>query len=101
MTVFVGSDNPVKINAVRQALRVKFPDVKIIGTAVESEVSEQPFTDEETREGAYNRARNVLALGHQLIELGEVETDENEVILGVGLEGGVFEKNPKELWTTV
>ena len=98
MLVFVGSDNPVKINATRDALLARFPDVQVVGTAVESQVNEQPFGDPETRRGAFNRARNVLEIGRELVEL---PYHQGEPILGVGLEGGVFEMKKGELWTTV
>jgi len=101
MIVFVGSDNPVKLNAVRSALSSHFSQAKIFGLAVPSGVGEQPMTDDETRQGALNRAKNVLSLGQEIIELGEIQTVADEVILGVGLEGGVFEKKKSKLWTTV
>ena len=101
MTVFVGSDNPVKIKATRSALAEHFPDAQVVGTAVESKVGEQPFSDKETRLGAYNRAYNVLSIGQELIELGEVAYHQTGPVLAVGLEGGVFEMKRGELWTTV
>jgi inosine/xanthosine triphosphatase len=76
MRVGVGSTNPVKAAATESALDA-FPEAEVESVAVESGVSEQPFGEAETVEGAENRARNVLAAG--------------EYDLGVGLEGGVAE----------
>jgi len=71
--VAVGSGNPVKRDAVRRAL----PDATVQRVAVESGVSEQPWGDDETVEGARNRAERALGDGHDL---------------AVGLEGGVAER---------
>lgn len=95
MKIFVGSTNPVKIKAVLKAAVETWPDVEVIGIEVNSGVSEQPMTDDETRLGATNRAKSVLQAGLKTIE------SEKTNVLGVGLEGGVFEKNPGELWSTV
>jgi len=59
LTVTVGSKNPVKINAVSNALSAYFPHQKIIANGVDapSSVSEQPMTTKETRDGAVNRLR--------------------------------------------
>jgi inosine/xanthosine triphosphatase len=72
MNIIVGSKNPTKVNAV-QAI---FKDAKVIGLDVPSLVSAQPFSDEETREGAINRAKQCAKS-----ESGSV---------GIGLEGGVM-----------
>ncbi len=73
MKIFVGSTNPAKINAVKAI----FPEATVEGKAVPSNVSDQPFSDEETLIGAINRAR----LSQKMNETG----------LGIGLEGGVME----------
>ncbi|MFB6071922.1 MAG: DUF84 family protein [Halobacterium sp.] len=75
MRVAVGSGNPVKRDAVARAL----PDATVEAVSVESGVSEQPWGDDETVEGARNRAMRALAAG--------------EFDLGVGLEGGVAEQD--------
>ena len=75
--IAVGSTNPVKIAAVRMVATRAFPGVELSGLNVESGVSEQPWGDAETRQGAFNRARAALAA---------TGSD-----LGVGLEGGVIE----------
>lgn len=60
MKVVVTSHNPVKIEAVREAFKSQFPkhEIELIPLAVESGVSDQPMTDEETRQGARNRVEN-------------------------------------------
>jgi len=62
LKVIVGSHNPVKINAVRNALAAYFPDREVIATGVDapSNVSDQPMTSKETRDGAINRLRYCL-----------------------------------------
>lgn len=63
MRVVVASRNPVKLNAVREAFAVQFPrsSLELISADVNSGVSEQPSTDEETRAGARNRASGAAA----------------------------------------
>ncbi|TLS39407.1 DUF84 family protein [Pseudalkalibacillus caeni] len=73
MYVGIGSKNPVKVKAVEEVI----DDGKAVSLNVPSGVSEQPFSDEETRLGAINRAKAV-------VERGKVE-------IGIGLEGGVEE----------
>ncbi|MDA1079099.1 MAG: inosine/xanthosine triphosphatase [bacterium] len=88
MKIAVGSTNPVKLNAVRLAAQGQWPDVIVTGFEVPSGVSEQPRSDEETRQGARNRAAAAL-------EAGGNTTD-----LGLGLEGGIHIYEG-ELWSTV
>lgn len=66
----MGSINPVKVKAVR----TMFPTVT--GMSVDSGVSAQPMSDDETREGALQRARACIEQGASV---------------GIGLEGGVAE----------
>jgi inosine/xanthosine triphosphatase len=73
MRVAIGSKNPAKINAVKEAF--KDYHCEIIPIDAQSGVSEQPLSDEETIKGAVNRAI-------QAAELGEAD-------IGIGLEGGV------------
>jgi inosine/xanthosine triphosphatase len=75
MYIIVGSQNPVKIAAVRAVLPALFASARIEGNAVPSGVSAQPRSDAETRQGARNRAQAVLAT--------------SEADLAIGLEGGV------------
>lgn len=73
MELAVGSTNPVKIEAVERTLERYEPTVTAVD--VDSGVSEQPRSLEETVSGAQNRARRALAA--------------TEADYGVGLEGGV------------
>jgi len=63
----------VKRDAVRRAL----PDATVDAVPVESGVGEQPWGDDETVEGARNRAERALG---------------NDYDLGIGLEGGVAQR---------
>ncbi|HDX9590961.1 TPA: DUF84 family protein [Bacillus pseudomycoides] len=72
MKVAVGSKNKVKVNAVQQVLI----EAEIMSLSVPSHVSAQPFSDEETLQGASNRAKLALA--------------EGKADIGIGLEGGVM-----------
>lgn len=51
--VLVGSTNPVKLNATKQAFAQCFPDkvFEFETCEVESGVSDQPMSDEEARQG--------------------------------------------------
>ena len=75
MKVLVGSKNPVKIEAVREAFSKFFDDVSVKSRSVKSGVSDQPFGDDTFR-GARNRA----------VALRDEEAD-----FYVGLEGGVMD----------
>jgi len=76
--VVVASRNPVKIAAVRQAFSSQFPSVglELIPVDIESGVSEQPDSDQETRRGSRNRVE----------EACRAHPDAD---FWVGLEGGV------------
>ncbi|WP_341501208.1 inosine/xanthosine triphosphatase [Gallaecimonas sp. GXIMD4217] len=77
LKVVVGSQNPVKINAAREALAPLFPHCRLDceGMAAPSGVAEQPMTARETRLGAENRVSYLRA---------HAEAD-----LYVAMEGGV------------
>lgn len=75
MKVLVGSKNPVKLQAVKEAFSKFFDDVQVKARSVESGVPDQPFGDDTFR-GARNRA---LAL------------QDEEADFYVGLEGGVMD----------
>lgn len=96
MIFCVGSTNPVKINGVRQAVEKNWPEAKVVGYDVPSGVSPQPSSDQETRRGAEHRA-------HAALRKGEIDFPNEAELIGVGLEGGVFqpEDRPGELWSTV
>lgn len=97
MTIFVGSSNPVKVNAVKNAAIGTWPELIITGHEVASGISEQPMSDEETKKGALNRAKAALKSGMAATK----NSQKNETFLGLGLEGGVFENESGEMWTTV
>lgn len=72
MKIIIGSENPTKISAVQEAFKTN----EIVSLDVPSNVSPQPFSDEETRKGAINRARQCAGSTSDAI--------------GIGLEGGVM-----------
>lgn len=76
MFVVVGSENPVKIAAVKAVFLKAWPKAIIIGVSVSSKVSSQPIGFNETIRGAINRAKAALKTKKQ-------------ADFGVGLEGGV------------
>lgn len=88
MKIVVGSKNPIKIATTREAFEAVFPDEVLIceGLSVDSGVSDQPFGDIETKQGAYNRT-----------EAGK------KVIPGadywVGLEGGILQED-SAMWAS-
>ena len=75
--VAVGSTNPVKVKATQNAFQKIWPDKKFIvkGVQIDSGISNQPMSDQESIQGAKNRAAKAL---HEL-----------KADYGVGLEGGV------------
>ena len=83
LKVLVGSQNPVKINAVKEAFEKHFGTVEVIGIKVTSDVPDQPINDE-TFIGAENRARKLV----------EIDKEQN---IGakyfVGVEGGIVNQN--------
>ncbi|GAO13687.1 uncharacterized protein UV8b_01683 [Ustilaginoidea virens] len=76
--VIVASQNPVKIGAALDGFSRMFPTstFKVRGVSVPSGVPDQPFTDQETLQGAINRARNA-------------RNAEPGADYWIGLEGGV------------
>ncbi|GEA09776.1 inosine/xanthosine triphosphatase [Alteromonas sp. KUL49] len=59
--IYVGSQNPVKIDAALNTLNdVLEADFQAVGLAVPSGVADQPMTEEETRQGAINRVEACL-----------------------------------------
>ena len=85
MKVAIGSKNPVKIQAVKNAFSKYFSDAEFEDLEVESGVSNQPF-HEEVEKGALNRAKNAFK---------NVNCD-----YAVGLEGGVAELYAKHYVTS-
>jgi inosine/xanthosine triphosphatase len=100
MHIFVGSHNPVKINSVINASSETWPDVVVEGFDVPSDVPEQPIGDKITKIGAINRAKSVLTEGLKKYESnGQIFADDE--VVGVGLEGGVFDDDEGQMWSTV
>ncbi len=85
MNILVGSQNPVKINSVKEAFSNYFENVNVIGAEVESGVSNQPFGDE-TFIGAQNRAQSLMSLSNQ---------KKYKADFFVGIEGGVAKQYDK------
>lgn len=77
MKIAVGSNNPVKIKAAKDAFNALWPTKKWIveGVGVSSGVADQPMSDEESIKGAGNRAKRAMKT---------LNAD-----FGVGLEGGL------------
>ncbi len=75
--IIIASKNPVKIDSVRLGFSKMFPNkaFEIEGISVDSGVSAQPMTEEETLKGAINRVNKVSELS--------LEAD-----YWVGIEGG-------------
>ena len=76
--IIVGSKNPVKIASALAGFQSMFPDRSFTadGLAVESGVSDQPMSSEETLQGAVNRA-------------SQLPTMAPESQFFVGMEGGI------------
>src|SRR5690554_6091916 len=75
--VIIGSKNPVKILCTEEAFHLTYGDGFLVqGLNVDSGVGNQPYSDVETYEGAFNRANNC--------KLAFPEAD-----FWVGIEGGV------------
>jgi len=75
----VASKNPVKMDAVKDALSVFLNDeIDLLGVSVESGVSDQPMSDAETLLGAENRVKNA-------------QNQFSNFDFYVGIEGGVEE----------
>lgn len=77
MKVVVGSKNPVKIKAAEEAFKKVWSDKEweVVGVEVNSGVSDQPMSDEESILGATNRAKKAM----------EIENAD----FAVGMEGGI------------
>ncbi|MFS1424532.1 inosine/xanthosine triphosphatase [Shewanella sp. 10N.286.48.B5] len=89
LTIIVGSNNPVKINAAKVAISQYFPDRKIncSGMHAPSLVADQPMTDAETKLGAINRAQFCQS---------QYQSNAQEADFFIAMEGGVdnFDHGP-------
>ncbi|OAT74194.1 DUF84 family protein [Parageobacillus thermoglucosidasius] len=79
--VAIGTTNQAKIAAVKAIF--SSGQYALVPTNVPSDVSAQPLSDRETRQGAMNRAKHAL--------------EKENADIGIGLEGGVMEIDG-ELW---
>ncbi|MBN1300147.1 MAG: inosine/xanthosine triphosphatase [Melioribacteraceae bacterium] len=79
MKIIVGSENPVKLAAVKEAFQNYYNDVEVIGLKIPSGVPDQPINDE-TLKGAQNRAET-------LKEMNKTENLNADFFIGV--EGGI------------
>src|SRR5699024_4318991 len=75
MDIWIGTTNQAKVRAVQSV----FQNGQLTSINDDSGVSEQPFSDEETMQGAIHRAKEALP-----------NESSNETI-AIGLEGGVME----------
>ena len=62
-TIAIASENPVKAGAILSAFQKLFPQQEfgVVAAGVPSNVSDQPMSDQETRQGALNRLRAIRA----------------------------------------
>lgn len=85
MKVLVGSENPVKIEATREAFSNYFDNLEVKGIKVKSGVPDQPVSNE-TFEGAENRA----------LELKRLNEEKNlKADFFVGIESGIIKFHSK------
>ncbi|MGF3105865.1 DUF84 family protein [Rossellomorea sp. DUT-2] len=77
LKIAIGTTNPAKVQAIQKAFKEHYEDIEFECHKTDSNVDEQPISDQETIEGALNRAKNILRA-----------TDSD---IGIGLEGGVTE----------
>lgn len=76
--IAVGSENPVKISAVKNVMQKLLGKVKICGVKVSSDTPPQPIGLSQTLKGALNRAEKALQ------KITDAE-------LGVGIEAGIID----------
>jgi len=82
LKVIVASKNPIKVDCTNKAFSKVFinQDIKVIGESLASGVSDQPMSDEETFNGARNRAENA-------------RKQYSNSDFWVGIEGGLAKRN--------
>ncbi|TQR18403.1 DUF84 family protein [Psychrobacillus vulpis] len=79
MKILIGTNNRAKTKAVQSISSIYYPKASFENKDVPSLVSNQPMSNEETRQGAINRAKQLM--------------ENSEATFGIGLEGGVNEMN--------
>lgn len=77
LLIAIGTKNKAKTAAVEEIAKKYFENIDVEYISVPSGVSDQPFSDAETRQGAINRAVNTR--------------ESTNADLSFGLEGGVYE----------
>lgn len=77
MKILIGTHNRAKTKAVQTISRMYYPEAIFENIEVPSLVSDQPMSQEETRQGAINRASQLM--------------ENSNALFGIGLEGGVTE----------
>ncbi|GGA37281.1 DUF84 family protein [Psychrobacillus lasiicapitis] len=77
MKIYIGTNNKAKTKAVQTIASLYYPDASFVNKEVDSFVSAQPMSNEETRQGAINRAKQLIG--------------QQDTLFGIGLEGGVQE----------
>ena len=75
MKILIGTHNRAKTKAVQKISSIYYPNAIYENVEVPSLVSDQPMTQEETRQGAINRAKHLMGA--------------TDALFGIGLEGGV------------
>lgn len=86
MRVVVGSQNPVKVEATRQAFTLYFDAVEVVGVKVSSGVKPFPTSEAETLQGALARARRAAVAAPDAefavgIEAGIITVDRYKLAL--------------------
>jgi len=76
MKVLIATENRAKVQAVKEVFTQRFPQVEFFTAKYDSEVSDQPLSENEGIQGAINRALNA-------------KKDQEEMDFYVGLEGYV------------
>lgn len=79
---YLGSTNPVKLQAVKHVLT----DYQVVGMSVDSLVGNQPMNDEDTIKGAYNRAQQLPRDGLRIgLEAGIMQHDQTFYLVNWGV----------------
>ena len=60
MKILIGTKNIAKTKAVKSISSMYYPEAQFENKEVPSLVSDQPMSDEETRQGAINRAMHLM-----------------------------------------
>ena len=109
MKIIIGSENKAKIEAVQEIIQ-EYPHLKnseILSKEVESGVSDQPKSLEETVQGAMNRAKNIfsecdysIGLESGLIEVPKTKTGFMDVCVCAIYDGNEYHLGLSSAWET-